>query len=219
MNAAAPSPHAATLPTGTDFADWLSPILVKELRQGLKSKVFTGSFIVMQVVMIVTMGLRLLEQSESGIGSGSGFDSFFWAMLWLPLLLLMPARGLRALSDESRENTFDLVQLTKMTALRIAFGKWLALFAQTLLLVAALLPYAVLRYYFGGVDVLNDLIIIAHMLMASMVLTAGAVVLSAAPLAVRILVLVGVLPVTTMGLSAFFMIRAFGGRGGSVIFS
>lgn len=220
MNAATLPANTTPMSGGTDFADWLSPILVKELRQGLKSRVFTWSFIVMQVVMIITMGLRLLAQSESGIShNADGFDSFFWAMLWLPLLLIMPARGLRALSDESRANTFDLVQLTRMTAFRIALGKWLALFAQTLLLVAALLPYAVLRYYFGGVDVMNDLVIIAYMLMASMVLTAGAVALSAAPLAVRIIVLVAGAPMTVTGISGFMMMRMFGGRSGGILFS
>ncbi len=220
MTATTLSASSSQIPNGTDFADWLSPILVKELRQGLKSRVFTGSFIVMQVVMIITMGLRLLDQSQSGTGGGSsGFDAFFWAMLWLPLLLLMPTRGLRALSDESRANTFDLVQLTRMTAFRIALGKWLALVAQTLLLVAALLPYAVLRYYFGGVDVMSDLIVIAYMLMASMVLTAGAVALSAAPLAVRIIVLAGGLPMVTMGMSGLMMMRMFSGRSGSFMFS
>ncbi len=208
-NATAPAGNAA-LPNGAEFSDWLSPILVKELRQGLKSRVFSGSFIVMQVVMILTMGLRLLEQSERGAGGG-GFDNFFWAMLWLPLLLLMPARGLGAVSEEARANTFDLVQLTRMTAFRITFGKWIALFAQTLLLVAALLPYAVLRYYFGGVDVLNDVLVIAHLLMVSMVLTAGAVALSAAPLAVRILVLIVALPLMTMGLSGLDLFRMSGG--------
>lgn len=218
MTATTTSTQAAALPTGADFSDWLSPILVKELRQGLKSRVFVASFIVMQVVMILTMGMRLLEQSEHG-GGGGGFDALFWAMLWLPLLIFMPARGLGAVSEEARANTFDLVQLTRMTAFRIALGKWIALVAQTLLLVTALLPYAVLRYYFGGVDVLNDLAIIAHMLMVSMVLTAGAVALSAAPVAVRILALIGVLPAVTMGVSGFAMLRMFGGSTGGMMIS
>jgi len=213
MSTALPAAPAA------DFSDWLSPILVKELRQGLKSRVFAGSFIVMQVVMILTMGLRLLDRSGRGGGGAGVFDALFWAMLWLPLLLLMPARGLGAVSEEARANTFDLVQLTRLTAFRIALGKWIALVAQTLLLVAALLPYAVLRYYFGGVDVLRDLTVIAYMLMASMVLTAGAVALSAAPLAVRVLVLIGVLPTMTMGLSGFAMLRMFGGFGGGMMIS
>ena len=90
------------------------------------------------------------------------------------------------MSEETRANTFDLVQLTRLTAFRITLGKWLALVAQTALLVAALLPYAVLRHYFGGVDVITDLVIIAHLMMASFVLTAGAVALSAAALGLRL---------------------------------
>lgn len=209
--ALSPAPPAAS---GADFADWLSPILVKELRQGLKSRVFVSSFIVMQVVMILTMGLKLLEHSgDRGRAGGSGFDGIFWSLLWLPLLVLMPARGLGAVHEEARANTFDLVQLTRLTAFRIVLGKWLALFAQTLLLAAALLPYAVLRYYFGGVDVMGDLTTIAVLLMISMVLTAGAVALSAAPLAVRILVLIGALPMMTTLMSGFALVRSFGGRG------
>src|SRR4029077_2122174 len=91
--------EAGVPPRAPDFADWLSPILVKELRQGLKSRIFVSSFIVMQAVMIVTMGLRLLDQPTGpGAGGFGAFDGFFWAMLWIPLLVLMPARGLGALS-------------------------------------------------------------------------------------------------------------------------
>ena len=60
-------------PGAPDFSDWLSPILVKELRQGLKSRVFVGSFIVMQVVMIMAMGLRLLEQASGDAHSRQRF--------------------------------------------------------------------------------------------------------------------------------------------------
>ena len=42
---------------GRDFSDWVSPILVKELRQGLKSRVFVATFIIVQVVMILLVGM------------------------------------------------------------------------------------------------------------------------------------------------------------------
>ena len=42
--------------TPTDCPDWLSPMLVKELRQGLKTKVFVTAFIVAQVVMVGLLG-------------------------------------------------------------------------------------------------------------------------------------------------------------------
>src|SRR6188474_3353491 len=143
---------AAALPApthGNDFADWLSPILVKELRQGLKSRAFVVTFIIVQVVMILLVGMQLLTLAGGGgRGAMDAFDGFFWAFVWLPLLVMMPARGLTAVSEEVKANTLDLVQLTRLSAFRIVFGKWVALVSQTFLLVAAILPYAVLRYFF-----------------------------------------------------------------------
>lgn len=187
----APPAPARILPNGMDFADWLSPILVKELRQGLKTKMFITTFILIQVVMILITGLQLLEVSHGGSGSGKGFSAFFAAFLWIPLLILMPARGLTAVSEELKVNTLDLVQLTHLTAFRIVLGKWVALVAQTILVVTAILPYAVLRYFFGEVDIIADLAIIGSLLLSSMVLTAGALALSSAHIAVRILIVLG----------------------------
>jgi hypothetical protein len=120
-------------------------------------------------------------------------------------------------SEEAKANTFDLVQLTRLTAFRIITGKWLALVAQTLLLVTSVLPYAVLRYYFGGVDVLTDLNVIASLLTLSAVLTAGAIALSTALVAVRLIVLVAAIPLVTTGIGFFSIARAFGGPRGMVV--
>lgn len=198
--------------TPTDFGDWLSPILVKELRQGLKTRMFVTTFILVQVIMILIVGFQLLNHTHgSSPSSMESFDGFFWAFIGFPLLALMPARGLTAISEELKANTLDLVQLTRLTAFRIVLGKWIALVAQTLLLVAAILPYTVLRYFFGKVEVVSDLLIIAYMLMASIVLTAGAIALSSAALAIRILILaVGVPFAFSMG-GALVIAASFGG--------
>ena len=59
MNASAPStttpPQALPAP---DFSDWLSPILVKELRQGLKSRAFVAIFILVCEHVIPTLIVR-----------------------------------------------------------------------------------------------------------------------------------------------------------------
>ena len=202
----------------TDFADWLSPILVKELRQGLKTRVFVSTFIIVQITMIVIMGLQLLSLSN-GVGSGtsSTFEGFFWTFIWIATIFLMPARGLTAISEESKANTLDLVQLTRLSAFRIVFGKWAALSTQTFMIAASVLPYAVLRYFFGGVDIVKDLEHFVLLMCASLILTAGAIALSTAHLAVRILMVVGLVlafPITAALLEA----RRFGvmSGGGSV---
>lgn len=211
MNAAAPLTSNPPLPP-PDFSDWLSPILVKELRQGLKTKAFISIFILVQVVMTLLVGMQLLALANGASrGSMMGFDGFFWAFVWIPLLVLMPARGLMAVSDEVKANTLDLVQLTRMSAFRIVLGKWVALVAQSLLLVAAVLPYAVLRYFFGQVNVVDDLTVIAMMVAVSFVFTAFAVALSSAPLVFRIIALVLFLPfMFSVGVSSLFSNRLFG---------
>jgi hypothetical protein len=202
----------STPPAGNDFADWLSPILVKELRQGLKSRAFVATFIIVQVVMILLVGMELLTLAGGGgRGTLDAFDGFFWAFVWLPLLVMMPARGLTTVSEEMKANTLDLVQLTRLTAFRIVLGKWVALVSQTLLLVAAILPYAVLRYFFGEVDVVDDVRNIAVLLMVSLCLTAGAIALSSVNLAVRIIVLVVLLPMLVTGIIPMMFMRALGG--------
>lgn len=203
-----------------DFADWLSPILVKELRQGLKTRVFVGVFIFLQVTMVMVMGFRLLLMTNNGTADAEFLDVIFWIVVWVPLLLIMPARGLGAVSAEVKANTLDLVQLTKLTAFRIVLGKWVALVAQTLLLVAAVLPYLVLRYFFGKVDVVMDLMMLMGMLQGSLLLTAVAVMLSSMSLVVRVLVLMLGLPtLLSLGSMSFMLLigRSLAGSGVATI--
>lgn len=211
---AAPIPlrTAASAPKRGDFADWLSPILVKELRQGLQSKLFVSAFVLLQAAMVLFVGLGLISVTEDRNSSGFIFQGFFQVCVWVPLLIFMPARGLRAIGDETRAQTLDLVQLTRMSSFRIVWGKWLALVAQTCLLASAMLPYAVLQYYFGKVDVVGELVWFATLLLGSMVLTAAAVGLSSAHVGVRALVLLMVLPSTfTIGGFNYFFLRGISG--------
>lgn len=213
MTQAATAPPPSSSPAN-DFADWLSPILVKELRQGLKTKVFVGIFILLQLVMLFVFALRLVDENDRGFGEG--FNAFFWLLLYLPLLLIMPGRGLGTVSEEVKANTLDLVQLTRLGAFRIVWGKWLALVTQSLLLVVAILPYALLRYFFGSVNVADDLVIMGILLGVSAVLTAGAIAASTLPAGLRVILIVLAVMMFFSGSNFFFLSRALGGPRGSI---
>lgn len=159
-----------------DFSDRLSPIVVKELRQGLRSRSFVGAFLLMQTLMIFCVIIGLVTTEFGGADFSRGL---FWAMVAIPLLLVMPARALNALGGEIKANTLELVFLTRLSASRIVFGKWAALVLQTVLLITAVLPYAVLRYFLGEINLLEEMIIIGWMILGSALLTA--VVLAASP--------------------------------------
>lgn len=158
--------------TGTDFSDKLSPMLVKELRQGLRAKVFLWSFIIIQVAMILLVGFRVLAARVGTGFLGPVFDGFFWFMLAALLLFLMPSRAAGLIQEERKEHTLELLQMTWLSSLRIVLGKWLSVMTLALLLVVALLPYLVLRYFFGGMDVVGTLYQLAKMTMGCGVLTA-----------------------------------------------
>ena len=82
----------------TDFADWLSPMLVKELRQGMRTKLFVSTFLILQGLMMFSVILGLLTigfSSDSSLSTG-----FFWTVISLPVLCILPFSGLGAVSNE-----------------------------------------------------------------------------------------------------------------------
>lgn len=160
-----------------DFGDWLSPILVKEIRQGFRSRVFVSSFLLIQGLMIFCVVWGGLITSNGDYGdSGSGF--VFWMIVGIPLLLLMPAMGFGVLGSEIKGNTMELLFLTRLSTWRIVTGKWTAIVAQTLLIVCSVLPYMVLRYFTGGVNLLTDLAVLGWMLLGSALLTGITIAIS-----------------------------------------
>ncbi len=163
-----------------DFADWFSPMLVKELRQGMRSKIFMSAFYLTQLLMILCVIFNLVAASNSDMpGELLGFLSgLFWFMISVPLLFIMPIRGFGALHGEMKSGTLELVFLTRLSAWRIAAGKWTAIMVQTLLLVCAILPYVLLRYFLGGVDIIQDVQSLVFLLVTSAALTGITIAMS-----------------------------------------
>lgn len=126
-------------------------MLVKELRQGMRTNLFSVAFILLQALMVLSL---LAGLADPGSWAASGF---FWFFVVVILLVVQPLRGINALSSEYLLNTMDLIQLTRLDAWRITLGKWTALNAQTLLFVTGVLPYLVMRYFLGNVNFVVDL--------------------------------------------------------------
>jgi hypothetical protein len=151
-------------------------MLVKELRQGLRSRAFTAAFLFLQGMLLLFMMSGFSEQND-----GRDTAAPFWILLELALLVLMPMRGLGALHAEIRSNTLELISLTRMSAWKIVFGKWSALVSQSGLIAVAVMPYIVLRYFFGGMNVLVELGLLLAVLLFSGWLSAFMVAVSVLP--------------------------------------
>ncbi|MDG2122949.1 MAG: hypothetical protein P8J87_04585, partial [Verrucomicrobiales bacterium] len=131
-------------------------------------------FILVQAILALT----ILTALGAG-GNASDTGGFFWWILTVALFIGTPLRGFNALSSEDRLKTMDIILLTRLTAWRITFGKWAALVSQSALFVASVLPYVVLRYFLGGVNVLVEVAWVVIILFISAILTAITVGFSA----------------------------------------
>ncbi|WP_395747237.1 hypothetical protein [Prosthecobacter sp.] len=157
----------AALPMLRDFSDRFSPIVVKELRQGLRTRFFTSSLILFHtliILLLVTVTFGSPVEVVNGI---------FWGIAGLMLLVVLPLRGFSALHGEAADGTLDMLTLTSIASFRILYGKWLALFSQSLLVAGSILPYMVARYFFGGVEILREAVALLLLVLGSGIITAA----------------------------------------------
>ncbi len=160
----------------TDFPDRFSPMLVKELRQGMRARGFIILFVSFQLLLAF-----ILVSASAASGNdyaGAAASGIIFTIFGIAVLGIQPMRGANALSSEITGNTIEMMVLTRLSAARIVFGKWIAIVSQSALLLITIVPYLILRYFFGGMNLMGELVLLALMFLTSMALTAVMVGLS-----------------------------------------
>ncbi len=156
-----------------DFPDWLNPMVVKELRQGLNSRAFVVILLAVQAFLLLLLFASFKPDNRDGA------TGFFWFVTGILLLAAIPFRGMMALQGEIRDQTLELVQLTHLSSRDVVVGKWLALVLQGFLLLCSILPYLTIRYFLGGIDLVTELTSLGGIMLISATLTALLIGLSA----------------------------------------
>lgn len=195
-----------------DFPDRLSPMLVKELRQGLRTRAFIFIFLSLQITLgIILLGAGSTTTSDD---AGSTISNIIFILFSIAVILIQPMRGMGALSSEIKGNTIDMMVLTRLSAWRIVAGKWSAIVSQSALMLITIIPYLILRYFFGGMNLVGEVMMLILIFITSAGLTAITVGLSASPSVIlrSILPMVGIPLGTYIGL---MFILFSGGMGGS----
>lgn len=192
--------------TLSDFPDRLSPMVVKELRQGMRTRVFA--------IVMLTLHLVLVLLTLLGGGGGNSEIAHVWfdGVVTLVLCLILPLRGFSAVADEIKAGTLDMLALTRLSPWRIVFGKWLSIAAQSLLIALSILPYVVARYVHGGLDLFGEMLALGGKALAGLVLAAFIVALSTQKNFWLRLLVVG-LPMLMggCGMMSFMMMSRMGG--------
>lgn len=190
-----------------DFSSWLSPVLVKELRQGMRTNLFVIAFILLQTFMILCLLAGIADPGSRDA------DGFFWFFIIATLLVVQPLRGFAALSSEYQLNTMDLIQLTRLNGWRITLGKWTALNAQGFLFLTGVLPYLVIRYYLGNVNFVSDLLALGAIGLGSGLATAVTIGCSVFKNVILRGIILATMVFVTSSISSLMSMAVFGSRG------
>lgn len=154
----------------------INPIVVKEIRQSLKSRQFAISF---GLTLIAAVGWTLLAISlmvprvyytPGGVQLLAGF----FCILLVPLMIIIPFSAFRSLSTETEDSTFELLSISALSARQIVMGKMLSACLQILLYLSALAPCIVLTYLMRGVSLFSILYLIGLTVLFSVLETAAA---------------------------------------------
>ncbi|MGB1261126.1 MAG: hypothetical protein ACPG6P_13860 [Akkermansiaceae bacterium] len=160
-----------------DFPDKLNPMVVKELRQGLRGVSFVILFIAIQAFLCLILLSTAAAASYANAGALISRTIFFFFAV--AVLVVQPLRGISALSGEIKGNTIDLLCMTRLSAWRITFGKWCSIMSQSALILTAIIPYLILRYFFGDMQLFSELLLLLSVFLLAAVMTAFTVGFSA----------------------------------------
>lgn len=134
--------------------DWLNPILVKETRQALKSSQFAITFVLVLVAgwiatiaVVSFIGPRIFYSADGGT-----LLAWYFGILSLPLMVVVPLASFRSLTAEREDNTYELLSITTLKPRQIISGKLGSSIAQMAVYFSAITPCLAFTYLLRGVD-------------------------------------------------------------------
>lgn len=143
----------------------VGPIVVKEVRQGLRAKVFAIFFGTLLVVCLSMALVAVAQATESaGVAFGKEFFGGYLTALGVVTFFVIPFVAFRSMVRELEDETWVLLTLTGLGAISIVRGKWVSAMSQSMLFGSACAPFVLFSYFLNGIDILQ---IIAALLLAA----------------------------------------------------
>lgn len=134
--------------------DRANPMLVRRIRQELRSKAFIGAFLTMLLIAAIAAVICAWVADSSGSDAASAGRGMFAtvASVWSALMCIQAAAAQRAISNDRGAAAWDLIELTGIPPQRIILGVVQSNLVLGLLGALALAPFLVLAYLLRGID-------------------------------------------------------------------
>lgn len=182
----------------------INPIVVKEVRQSLKSRQFTFSFglTLIAAASWTLIAISLLVPKVYYMPGGIPLLAGFFCILTLPLMVIIPAGAFLSLVIERQDSTFDLLSISALSAKQIVYGKMASACLQIALYVSALAPCIVLTYLLRGVGLFTILFILGWTVVFSVAEAAVALLLAAVARTVLLQIIVALFALAGLKMAA-----------------
>ncbi len=190
MAAGGPKAHRFTIAGKTGRLDrwiesaseWFSSILVKEVRQSLKSRFFVWPFFSLLVVVLIwalgAIGISAYENNLNQVGPV--LLCGFFDILGFPLCIIIPYAAFRSLVHEFEDGTLQLVSITTLKPYQIISGKLVSALLQIVIYLSILAPCIVFTYLLRGVDIIQIMLALGAAVAGSICLCVIALFLASA---------------------------------------
>ena len=139
-----------------NWRDWeTNPIVIKELRQAVRSWTVTGMLLLFLIVLFITsLGFLVTESFDVNANlqlGGSMFSAFVVILAGASVFFIPLYVGIRV-AAERKENDPDLLYVSTLSPTRIIFGKFLCGAYVALLFFSACMPFMAFTNLLRGVD-------------------------------------------------------------------
>ena len=176
--------------------DVLNPIVVKELRQAVKSRIVLSALMLFLLVQLFILLLSLSFNDrraidEVNLHAGREIFQILQGILLGTCLLLIPAYAGVRLASEHSDTNVDLLFISTLRPRGIIAGKLQASVVLILLIFSACAPFMTFTYLLRGIDIPSIILVLVMDFLVVLLCTQGAIFLGAVPASTSLKLLLG----------------------------
>lgn len=139
------------------FDRLLNPIVVKELRQAVRSRFVSGMLILFLIVQLSVVTIAVLGRADLAedfsLSAGQEITGWLFGILIVACLLFVPMYTGVRLTYERRDIQGDLMYTTTISPWAVIRGKLVSAVMLTVLIYSVCMPFMTFTYLLRGVDV------------------------------------------------------------------
>lgn len=182
-------------------SDRLNPIVVKELRQAVRSRFIIGIIMLFLVVQVICTAVALasaavkmsMVSSPLMYSVGRTFFGSLFTVLSLATMVMIPLYTAVRFSAEKQQDSVDLLFITTLSRGAIIRGKLASSSVLTLVIFSACLPFMAFSYLLRGIDLPSIFVTLMFTYVITVVINQIAIFFGALPISRGFRIVVGLI--------------------------